>query len=108
MDKELKDLNAFEVDLGSALKSTGYMFPTTETEMKCFLAHMTPAALPEKYQTPDFVFGEESAPVTSIRVNRMDVTETAQNWALAARNGKQLPQSILDKMKEDKNKACKK
>lgn len=109
MNKEIKDLDVFEASLGTALRSTGHLFPTTDREVELFLANTEPETLPEKYQTPDFVFQEAShstATTTNIRV--VDYSKTAQSWALAARNGKELPQSILGKMKEDKKNSQKK
>lgn len=109
MNKEIKDLDVFEAKLGSALRSTGHLFPTTDREMEMFLANSETETLPEKYQTPDFILQEEShIAVSKANVRIMDCSKTAQNWALAARNGKELPQSILDKMREDKKNSLKK
>ena len=103
MNKEIKDLDVFEARLGSALRSTGHLFPTTDREVEMFLANTESETLPEKYQTPDFVFQEEPRSTTKKpNISVVDYSSTAQSWALAARNGKELPQFILDKMKEDK------
>lgn len=109
MDKLIMDLDVFEAKLGSALRSTGHLFPTTDKEMDYFLEHAESETVPEKYQTPDFILQEDAkAPVKAVHINHVDYTGTAYNWALAARNGKDLPQSILDKMREDKKKSQKK
>lgn len=109
MNKEIKDLDVFEAKLGSALRSTGHLFPTTGVEMDLFLEHSESGTVPEKYQTPDFILQEEAnAPVKKMHIKTVDFTGAAQSWALAARNGKDLPQSILDKMKEDKKNSQKK
>lgn len=108
MSKEIKDLDVFEARLGSALRSTGHLFPTTDREVEVFLANTEPETLPEKYQTPDFVFQEASHSTAKPDIRVVDYSGTAQSWALAARNGKELPQSILDKMKEDKKNSKKK
>ena len=102
MDKKKNGLDAFEVEVGSALRSTGHLFPTTDNEMNYFLEHAAPVMLPKKYQTPDFLFTKEQAPVEKTRTQTIDYSGTAMNWSMAARNGKDLPQSILDKMKADK------
>lgn len=108
MEKKTHDLDAFEVEVASALRSTGHLFPQTDREMKYFLEHAEQVQLPEKYRTPDFLFTEGSTPVKRTKTKTIDFSGTAQNWAMAARNGKDLPQSILDKMKEDKKNSQKK
>lgn len=108
MEKEKNGLDAFEVEVVSALRSTGHLFPKTDREMDYFLEHAERVPLPEKYRTPDFLFTEESTPVERLKTKTIDISGTAQSWAMAARNGKDLPQSILDKMKEDKKNSQKK
>jgi hypothetical protein len=108
MEKMMNDLDAFELEVASALRATGHLFPKTDREMDCFLEHAERVSLPEKYRTPDFLFAEESTPVERTKTKTIDFSGTAQNWAMAARNGKDLPQSILDKMKEDKKNSQKK
>jgi len=109
MDKLIKDLDVFEAKLGSALRSTGHLFPTKDSEMDYFLEHAQSETVPEKYQTPDFILHEKiDVPVNKVRIKTVDYNGTAQSWAVAARNGKNLPQSLLDKMKEDKKNSQKK
>lgn len=109
MNKMIKDLDVFEAKLGSALRASGRLFPTTDREMELFLEQTDSVTLPEKYQTPDFIFEENvQVPVKKVSVKTVDFSGAAKNWALAARNGKDLPQSVLDKMKEDKKKSQKK
>lgn len=108
MDKKNNGLDAFEVEIGSALRSTGHLFPTTDKEMNYFLEHNVLVPVPKKYQTPDFLFTKEQASVEKARTQTIDYSGTAKNWSMAARNGKDLPQSILDKMKEDKKNSRKK
>lgn len=109
MDKLTKELDAFEAKLGSALRATGHLFPTTNREMEFFLEHARPVSVPEKFKTPNFILRDEpQASVERAHVKEVDLAGTAQSWALAARNGKDLPQSVLDKMKEDKKNSQKK
>ena len=109
MNKMTKDLDVFEAKLGSALRASGHLFPGTDREMEHFLEQTDSVTLPEKYQTPDFIFEEDvHVPVKKVSINTVDFSGAAKNWALAARNGKNLPQSILDKMKEDKKRSQKK
>ena len=109
MNKMIKDLDEFEAKLCSVLRASGHLFPTTDREIEHFLEQTEPVTLPEKYQTPDFIFEEDvHALVKRTSINTVDFSGIARNWAFAARNGKNLPQSILDKMKEDKKKSQKK
>ena len=109
MDKKMKDLDVFEAKLGTTLRSTGHLLPITDREMELFLEHVESETMPEKYQTPDFILQEEtSASVKKAHIKTVDFTGTARSWSVAARNGKDLPQSLLDKMKEDKKNSQKK
>lgn len=109
MNKMKKDSEMFEMKLASALRASGRLFPIIDEELDYVLENSEPMTLPEKYQTSDFVFKEETPASTKKgNVKTVDFSETAQNWVLAARNGKDLPQSILNKMKEDKKKSQKK
>ena len=109
MDKLTKDLDAFEASLSSALRATGRLFPTTDKEMEYFLEHAKPVLMPEKLKTPDFILREDPlVPLERVHVEEVNLVDTAQSWALAARKGKDLPLSILEKMKVDKKNAQKK
>lgn len=110
MNKLSKDLDVFELELGSALKSSGHLFPTTDRQMEQFLENAETVPAPLKYQTPDFIFKEEFISVEQIKGATATVVDYSGTpmYALAARNGKNLPQHILDKMKEDKKKTSKK
>jgi len=103
MEKEINGLDSFEAEVASALRATGHLFPKTDKEMEYFLEHAKPCYLPKKFQTTDFLFTEDQAtPVKKTKIHTIDFSVTAKTWSMAARNGKELPQSILDKMKEDK------
>lgn len=106
--KQINDLNAFEAELRTALKSTGHLFPTTDEEVEYFMVHAPKVKVPEKYRNTDFLLNEDFIPLEKIQGKTIDITHTEQEWALAARNGKEIPQYILDRMHEDKEKAKKK
>lgn len=106
--KEFNDLTAFEAELRAALKSTGQLFPTTDKEVEYFMAHAPKVAMPEKYETTDFLLHEDFIPLERLQRKSIDIAHTEQEWAMAARNGKEIPQYILDRMHEDKEKASKK
>ena len=88
MNKLSKDLDVFEVELGSALKSSGHLFPTTDRQMEHFLENEETFNAPLKYHTPDFIFNEEFISVEQIKVatvSNVDYSGTPM-YALAARN----------------------
>jgi hypothetical protein len=106
---KFNDLGVFEADLRTALKSTGHLFPTTDTEIDYFLAHSEEVSMPEKYEDPGFILRKEFTPVEKEnRATTVDITRTEQGWAMAARNGKELPQYILNRMHDDKENSKKK
>ena len=106
--KKISDLNAFEAALRTALKSTGHLFPTTDKEVEYFMAHAPKMTVPEKYRTPDFLLHDDLIPIERIQGKTVDIAHTEQEWAMAARNGKEIPQYILDRMHEDKETTSKK
>lgn len=106
--KEFNDLTAFEAELRTALKLTGHLFPTTDKEVEYFMAHAPKMTVPEKYRTPDFLLHDDLIPIEKVQGKTVDIAHTEQEWAMAARNGKEIPQYILDRMHEDKEKASKK
>lgn len=106
--KKISDLTAFEAELRSALKSTGHLFPTTDKEVEYFMAHTPEVTVPEKYKTPHFLITGDFIPLDRVQGKSVDIAHTEQEWAMAARNGKEIPQYILDRMHEDKENTLKK
>lgn len=105
-----KDYNKvdFEEELRNSLKSNGYLFPTNDAQVGYFLEYSSLMPLPEKYKTPDFIFERNFIDTKPFeKTLKIEHDKDAEDWAIAARNGKKLPQSILDKMKADKNKSRK-
>lgn len=96
----------FEATLRTTLKSMGYLFPETDEDADNFLRNNRACPLPERFASPDFIFSnDDKKNIAHEKINIPDINETEKKWALAARNGKELPQSILDKMKRDKENA---
>lgn len=94
----------FERYVNSGLKSLGYIFPETDEQMAIFEKKVGNHPLPEEFQSPEFVFKNERKSLSfSIK---HEVNESAErNWAIAARDGKDIPHDILAKMKRDKENA---
>lgn len=97
----------FETYLENALKSYGYLFPTTDKQMSIFEENMENISLPEELESPDFVF-ENRKQTFKQTTFVIDNTDGERNWAMAAREGKEIPENILAKMKKDKEEAKKK
>lgn len=98
----------FEGYLGNALKSYGYLFPTTDDQMSCFEGNLEEFPLPEELESPDFVFAKKENKKLEKTYIIPDNSEAERNWALAAREGKDIPENIFLKMKKDKEEAKKK
>lgn len=105
MKKNIDNIN-IEESIQDSLKSYGYLFPDSDGQMAICEEAIDHIELPDKFKTPDFIFNQDriSKPKPIVRFDN-NIGEA--NWAIAARDGKKLPQSILDKMKEDKENAIK-
>jgi hypothetical protein len=103
MENKAKIYNEdFEGYLGNALKSYGYLFPTTDDQMFCFEENLEEFPLPKEFESPDFVFEKMEKKSLKKRYIIPDNSEAERNWAMAARGGKDIPEDILLKMKKDK------
>ncbi len=98
----------FEDYLENALKSYGYLFPTTDDQMSCCEGNLEEFPLPDEFESPDFVFAKKEKRKLEKKYIIPDNSEAERNWALAAREGKDIPEDILLKMKKDKAEAKKK
>lgn len=103
------DMNSidFEVYLDNALKSYGYLFPLTDEQMSVFEKNLEEIPLPEEFESPDFIFEGKARTLTQT-IKVIDNSEGERNWAFAARDGKEISEEILIKMKKDKEEAKKK
>jgi len=97
----------FEIYLDNALKSYGYLFPETDEQLSIFEESMNHVSVPEYLNSPDFVFTSKRRILKKVPIV-IDNSEGEKNWAIAARDGKEIPSDILEKMKKDKEEAKKK
>lgn len=97
----------FEAYLGNTLKSYGYLFPTTDEQMSIFEENMENIPLPDELESSDFVF-ENKKRIFKQTTIMMDNSDGERNWALAAREGKDISEDVLAKMKKDKEEAKRK
>jgi hypothetical protein len=103
---ETEDMD-FEKYLNSALKQYGYLFPETDSQMAVLEKNLENVPLPEEFETPDFVFTGERRKHNPVVIT-IDNSEGEKNWAIAARDGKNISDDVWTKMKSDKEEARKK
>jgi hypothetical protein len=96
----------FERQLNNILKQYGYLFPDTDSQMTVFEKNLENVPLPKEFETPDFVFTEKRKQQKP-KVISIDNSEAETNWAIAARDGKEITDDIWAKMKLDKENARK-
>ena len=71
-----------------------------------FEKDMDQIPIPECLNSPDFVFKSQRR-IIKKNLKVFDNSEGDMNWAIAARDGKDIPSDILEKMKQDKEEAKK-
>lgn len=98
----------FEAYIGEALKSHGFLFPENDVQMDIYERSMGTNPLPEELESPSFVFDSKKACQTPIiKINLSRDAQGERNWAIAAREGKDIPGDIWEQMKRDKEEAKK-
>lgn len=96
----------FEVYLDNALKSYGYLFPETDEQISKYEEDIDQFPLPEDLKSPDLIFKSKRR-VIKKKTMVYNNPEGEKNWAIAARDGKEIPSDILEKMKNDRKEAKK-
>lgn len=96
--------NDFEDSFEKSLKSLGYLFPTSEDEVDSFEAKNKLEETPESYCSSIDLLSTAKHTITNPRVH-LENNKTIDNLAWAARNGGDIPEDILKKMKSDRDKA---
>ena len=108
MEKEDINNMDFEAYLDNALKSLGYLFPETDEQMAIFEENNKNIQLPKEFESADFVFRGKRRNIFKGNQLCIDNTVGEGNWAIAARDGKDIPEDVLEKMRKDKEEAKKK
>lgn len=82
-----------------ALRTGGFIFPQTPEEVEDFEKQIgnTDIILPEQLQNLDFMNADKN----TVNSNSSEVVESS-NFAMAAREGSEIPEDILEKMKFDR------
>jgi len=100
----IKDID-FEMYLAHTLKSHGYMFPETDEQMAVFEEGMEYHPVAEELNSPELVFNPDHKKKTyRKKITPLDDdSENKKNWAIAAREGKDIPHEMLEQMKKDRD-----
>ena len=95
-------MDSFNKKLNNSLKSLGFLFPENEKQLESFLKEIEDITVPEniKNATDEFIF-ERKRPTKTISFNKDNLS--VNNLAQAARKGENIPESILRKMKKDRD-----
>lgn len=96
--------NDFEDSFEKSLRSLGYLFPTTENEVDSFEAKNKLEEAPENYCNAIDLLSKAKHTLSSKKPH-LEVNRSIDNLARAARNGGDIPEDILRKMKSDRDKA---
>ena len=96
--------NDFEDSFEKSLKSLGYLFPTSEDEVDSFEAKNKLEETPENYCNAIELLLKAKHTLNS-RKPHLEVNKSIDNLARAARNGGDISEDILKKMKSDRDKA---
>lgn len=100
-DRETTNETREEKTVQKAFRKGGFLFPETLEEVADFEKRFgtTDIILPEELHEPSFINSKRSAPA------KKKLSEPTENLAMAAREGSQLPEEVLKKMKEHRDKA---
>jgi len=96
--------NDFEDSFEKSLKSLGYLFPTSEDEVDSFESKNKLEEAPENYCNSIDLLSKSKHTLTYPRTH-LEINKSIDNLARAARNGGDIPEDILKKMKSDRDKA---
>lgn len=103
-DKKNLFENDFEDSFEKTLKSLGYLFPSTENEVDSFETNNKLEEIPENYCNPIDLISKSRIHLPNSK-KIIDFKKSVDNLARAARNGSEIPDDIIDKMKSDRDKA---
>ena len=104
-DKNLILNNDFEDSFEKSLKSLGYLFPTTEDEVKLFEENNIIEETPQSYCNASELLKKTKTTSSVRQTKHIHLDFSVENLARAARNGIGISDDILKKMKSDRDKA---
>jgi len=96
----------FEEQLNSVLKQYGYLFPETDSQMAVLEKNLKNIPLPNEFESSDFIFTGNRKKLKTTKI-AIDNSVGEDNWAIAARDGKEISDDMWAKMQKDKENARK-
>jgi hypothetical protein len=103
MKKDSSNINEAKQEkmIQKAFRTGNFLFPETPEEVAAFDKKFgnTDIILPEELREPTFLNNKRTSTV------KKKLSATTENLAMAAREGSKLPEDILKKMKEHRDKA---
>lgn len=102
--KNITEKIDFEQFLNESLKSHGFLFPETDEQMDKFLESVEAEDLPEELNDPMSIFSTQKREL-SFNIPLIDNSEAEDNWAIAARGGNEISDTVMEQMKRDREEA---
>jgi len=96
--------NDFEDSFEKSLKSLGYLFPSTEDEVEAFEKNNKIEEIPDHFSSASTLISKSKHTSINKKIN-IRVNKSSENLARAARNGNNISEDIIKKMKLDRNQA---
>jgi len=96
--------NNFEDSLEKSLKSLGYLFPSTEDEVEAFEKNNKIEEVPVHFSSASTLLSKSKHTSINKKI-KTAANKSSENLARAARNGNNISEDIIKKMKSDRNHA---
>jgi hypothetical protein len=92
----------FEKELDFFLRSTGRLFPVTPAQVEAYEQNMKPSPKTPASASPDEIL--KRGYITEIPTLKNIASPSDHTYRLAARNGNEIPDDVLRKMHDDREK----
>lgn len=101
----MKDSEKNKVDLAKALRTSGFLLPTDESEVEAFEKNLEEDSNePIDWENPMNIIARGK--VKKVELKNLDVDESSvKNLSMAARDGKGISENVRKKMNEDRKKS---
>lgn len=95
-------INDLEDSIKKSLRNLGYLFPSTEDEVETFEKTNKIERVPEEFSSASELV-TKSKHIELSKTLKINVDNYSTNLARAARKGNSIPEDVLKKMKEDRD-----
>lgn len=101
----MKDLENIKIDLAKALRTSGYLLPTEESEIEAFERNLEKDPnKPKDWENPLNIIVRGK--IKNVKLKKFDISETSiENLSMAAREGRDISVDVRKKMNEDRKKS---